>query len=185
MTKLLSILLISLFAFTSLVSAEEVVIDEVSLEEVSVVSNDAVIDPGYYACISLAISTREDAYIARWNNYSSSLASAYATRKTGLVSAWASADKETVKKGVNDAAKAFKDSLLEAKKKWIESEKEIVSKMKADKEECQSKYGIVPPTNQNKILPNAGPRAALMKQIQEMLQKRGNSANKPIRLNAK
>ncbi len=184
MKKILSILIIGLFTFTSLVAAEEA-IDEVSLEDVSAISSNTTIDSGYYACISLAVSDREDAYMSRWNTYSSSLVSAYIARKNSLVSVWSSADKEIIKKGVNEAAKIFKESLSQAKKEWVESEKEIISKMKEDREECQNKYGIVPPSSQKNKISNNNIRANLMKQIQEMLKKRSNISNKPIKLNAR
>ena len=57
--------------------------------------------------------------------------------------------------------------------------------MKQDREECQNKYGIVPPSSQKNEISNNNIRANLMKQIQEMLKKRSNISNKSIKLNAR
>lgn len=176
------VLLIGVFFFFSSVSAEEISIDEVSMDEVSTISNLSAIDPGYYTCISAAVSTREDSYANRWNSYSASLVSAYATRKAGLLAAWTSANEDKVKNGVKEVAKAFKDSLLEARKQWVSSEKEILTKMKDDKEACQTKYGI----NGSQIISSSAvSRGALIQKVQDMLSKRMNGGNRIIRLNAK
>jgi hypothetical protein len=177
-----SLLLIGTAFFFSSVSAEELSIDEVSMEEVSTISNTPVVDPGYYACISVAVSTREESYVNRWNSYSAALSSAYATRKTSLVSAWNSADRDKVKKGIDGAAKVFKDSLLEARKAWISSEKEIITKMKSDKEACQTKYGV---NGVQSIASSTISRGVLMQKVQDMLSKRLNEGNRTIRLKAK
>ncbi|MBI5139399.1 hypothetical protein HZA26_02200 [Candidatus Nomurabacteria bacterium] len=55
------------------------------------------------ACVSTAVSTREDAVLAAWSKFDDAVTAALTARKTALVSAWALTDVAARKKAVREA----------------------------------------------------------------------------------
>ena len=70
------------------------------------------------ACVSTAVTTREQALGTGVTSYTSSVSSAYATRASALSSAYTGASADIIRPAVKSAWTAFSSSVSTAKKAW-------------------------------------------------------------------
>ena len=71
-----------------------------------------------WACVSTATDTREDAILAAFNTFSSSMVSALTARGTSLTAANAMTDKDARKTARKSAWETFKQAKRDAEKKY-------------------------------------------------------------------
>lgn len=70
------------------------------------------------ACVQKAVDQREDALIAGWAAFHTSMSGAYATRKAALHDAWGKSDPKERKAAVKTAWETFKKAAKDAHKTW-------------------------------------------------------------------
>ncbi len=104
----------------------------------------------YFACMARATSARDESIVGGVSAYASGLTSAYSVRRSAVSTAWNSSEnKESVQKAINDAEKAFKNSLNATQKTWNEVQNGANKQFSTARTECMKLSSGTTNNNQN------------------------------------
>ena len=96
----------------------------------------ALINAADLACLSAAVSAREDALIAALDEFSADAKSALQARKTALVAAYAMTDRKEVRKAVKRTGAASRSTMKSARSELKAAKREAYADFKAAAKEC-------------------------------------------------
>jgi len=88
------------------------------------------------ACVSSAVSTREDALLSSWNKFDDAVTAMLSARKSALTSAWSLTEKADRKKAVRDAWATAKKARRDAAKTYKEERKSAWKTFKTAVKAC-------------------------------------------------
>lgn len=89
-------------------------------------------------CVKTALDIREDALMAGWSTFNTSVSSAYAARKTALDAAWVMTDAAARSAAIKAAWTAFKTAKQGAQKKWQAARKAAWSAFRTAAKACKA-----------------------------------------------
>ena len=89
------------------------------------------------ACVQKAVDKREDALIAGWTSFNTSMSAAYSARKTALHDAWGMSDATARKTAVKTAWENFKKSAKAARQAWKTARKNAWQTFRSDAKACK------------------------------------------------
>ena len=90
------------------------------------------------ACVATAVGTREDAIASGLTAYTTAMSSAFSSRKSALVAAWAMPARTDRNAAIKSAWSAFHSSEKTATASWKQSKKEAWSVFKTASVDCKA-----------------------------------------------
>ncbi len=89
------------------------------------------------ACMQSAVDKREDAIIAAWSAFNTSMTSAHTMRKTALHDAWGMSDPAARRSAIKSAWENFRKSKKSAVQAWKAARKNAWKTFKSDAKKCK------------------------------------------------
>lgn len=89
------------------------------------------------ACVKTALDVREDALMAGWSVFNTSIVAAYTARKSALDAAWVMTDAAARNAAVKAAWTAFKTAKQSAQKQWQSARKAAWKTFKSAAKACK------------------------------------------------
>jgi hypothetical protein len=131
--------ILSLFLLSLMVSPLTYVFaDDDESEESSSSGKSKTVD---IACVSAAVSTREDSIISAWGKFDDSITASLTARKAALVTAWTLTDASARKKAVRAAWETARKSRKEASKLYKGERRSAWNTFKSAVKKCGGSVG--------------------------------------------